>query len=162
MKKTHRYKDYRNKPYWKEIGNSYRAMVSRCKDKNNEKYKNYGAKGITICQEWLIDGYGRINFYNWAINNGYSKGFTIDRIDTYGNYEPNNCRWANDIVQANNKTNNFMITYKGICDTIHNFSRKYNISVGTLRYRITHNWDVEKALTIPAIVGRNQYNKGCD
>lgn len=155
---TSKYSNYINKPFWKEIGTSYRAMKERCYNKNNGKYNNYGGRGITICDEWNGTN-GRIRFYEWAISNGYAKKLTIDRIDVNGNYEPNNCRWANTYLQANNRTDNFVVEYNGEVKTIHEWEKLVGISAGTIRYRITHNWSVEKALTIPAIIGRNQVGK---
>lgn len=70
----------------------YFNIKYRCYNPNHHEFHNYGGKGIVMCDEWLgEDGY--INFYNWAISNGYKQGLTIDRIDSNKNYEPNNCQW---------------------------------------------------------------------
>lgn len=68
----------------------WRNMKRRCYDKTFKAYKNYGGKGVLICEEWLKSFE---NFYNWAIGNGYKDDLTIDRIDVKGNYEPKNCQW---------------------------------------------------------------------
>lgn len=80
----------------------HRGMKGRCYNKAYPKYKNYGGRGIIICDEWLGDN-GFINFYNWSMANGYSDELSIDRINNDGNYEPSNCRWATPKEQANNK-----------------------------------------------------------
>lgn len=83
----------------------WKAMKKRCFNENNSDYKKwYGSHGVTVCNEWLKFE----PFYEWAIVNGYSDDLSIDRINPYGNYEPNNCRWATPKEQANNKRKKVM------------------------------------------------------
>jgi hypothetical protein len=107
----------------------YLAMKQRCNNKNNKRYKNYGGRGIRICEEWSNNF---ISFYNWAISNGYDENAkrgdcTIERIDVNCGYCPENCRWITNKEQQNNRTNNSYIIYKGIKYTLQQFSEKYNI-----------------------------------
>lgn len=125
----------------------YDNMKSRCYNKNNKEYKNYGKRNIIICDEWLDKEKGFENFYNWAINNGYQKNLSIDRINVDGNYEPNNCKWSSFEEQINNRTNTIKLEYKGITKTLTQWAKKYNIPIVTLRSRIARGWNIEKALT---------------
>lgn len=68
----------------------WRNMKRRCYDNTFKAYKNYGGKGVLICDDWLKSFE---NFYKWAISNGYKDNLTIDRINVNGNYDPNNCQW---------------------------------------------------------------------
>ena len=85
-------------------------MKDRCYNPNNTGYVNYGGRGIKVCQEWLED---YENFYQWAMDNGYHEGLQIDRIDNNKGYSPDNCRWVDRYVQANNKRNIKKYTLNG-------------------------------------------------
>jgi hypothetical protein len=77
----------------------WKGIISRCTIESSTDYKWYGAKGVSVCDEWR----NYINFKEWAMNNGYTDTLTIDRIDPYGNYEPSNCRWATTKEQNMNR-----------------------------------------------------------
>ena len=75
-------------------------MRKRCNNPKHHAYHYYGGREIKVCEEW---DKSFISFYNWAINNGYREGLTIDRINNNGNYEPSNCRWVTMSVQCKNR-----------------------------------------------------------
>jgi hypothetical protein len=78
------------------------GMIYRCYNKKSHAFERYGAKGITVCNEW------RENpeiFYQWALNNGYEDGLTIERIDNSKGYSPENCCWITRSKQSKNKSN---------------------------------------------------------
>ena len=78
------------------------GMKQRCYNKNNVHYKDYGGRGITVCDEWLGRD-GIIRFINWALANGYKDNLTIERIDVNGNYCPENCKWIPQKQQLRNQ-----------------------------------------------------------
>ena len=77
---------------------TYRNMKARCYNKSNPAYKHYGERGISVCEEWQ----DIIKFVAWA-DSTYIEGYTLDRIDNAGNYEPSNCRWVDATTQAINQ-----------------------------------------------------------
>ena len=91
------------------------SIKDRTLNPKNKRYLDYVGRGITICEEWKNDF---MSFYNWAMSNGYeeNKGLSIDRIDNGGNYEPNNCRWTTQNIQARNQRirKNNTSGYKGV------------------------------------------------
>lgn len=127
----------------------YNHMINRCHNSSNIQYKDYGGRGIKVCEEWKNDF---ISFYNWAMSNGYKDDLTIDRIDVNGNYEPSNCRWVTWKEQANNKTTNHYVEYNGYRYTLSQWSKilPIKISPTLLKYRIDKlNWSIEDAFNKP-------------
>lgn len=122
------------------------AMISRCKNPNNKSYKNYGGRGIRVCDEWTDSS----KFFEWAIKNGYAEGLTIERIDVNGGYEPSNCTWIPKEKQARNKTNNRMIEINGERKCLAQWCEEYGVDYFTVHQRICKlGWSPEKALNTP-------------
>jgi len=123
------------------------TMKARCYNPKNKDFHRYGAKGISVCDEWKHDF---LTFYNWSINNGFDKSLTIDRIDGAKGYYPENCRYATVRQQNNNTKSNVTIEYNGDKDTISMMASKYNIRYGLLVYRIKAGWNLIDAFTKPS------------
>ena len=105
-------------------------MKTRCFNKNREKYKHYGGRGITICSEWLGEE-GFLNFYKWALENGYSDNLTLERVDVDSNYSPNNCCWIPFESQVNNRTNTIRLTHDNETKTFSDWCKQYGVNYFT-------------------------------
>lgn len=125
----------------------YNNIKQRCYNSNNTQYKDYGGRGIRICEEWKVFS----SFENWAHLNGYEDTLSIDRIDNDGDYCPENCKWSTFKEQANNKRNNRYITFNGETRSLAEWSDKTGINYGTLKDRLNTGWTIEEALTTPTI-----------
>ena len=135
-----------------KIHQKWLSMKDRCYCKNDSEYKNYGGRGITVCDEWL-GKHGAENFIKWAIENGWSdekdsKDLTIDRIDNNGNYCPENCRLVGRDVQANNKRNTIYITYKGETLPFSQMCEKHNVNYHTSYNRYALGYSAEEIFDI--------------
>lgn len=108
------------------------SMVARCYNENDASYAYYGGNGIIVCEQWRHDFE---SFRNWALSAGYEEGLTIDRIDVNGQYSPDNCRWADMVAQANNRSNTIYIEYNGERHTCAECARLLNMSYDTINNR---------------------------
>lgn len=111
----------------KELKNVWNNIKYRCNNPKDKHYEWYGAKGVKVYDDWLDIKLGFYNFYNWAINNGYEEGLSIDRVEVDGNYEPSNCEWVTHEVQCNNKTTNILITIRNKTQTMAEWAKDCNI-----------------------------------
>jgi hypothetical protein len=118
-------------------------MRTRCFSENDGNYKDYGGRGITVCDEWL----DFLIFREWALKNGYNDKLEIDRIDVNGNYNPENCRFVTDKIQASNKrdTRFYTIGEKTLC--LKDWCDMYNMKFNTVAKRIKRGYDIEEALS---------------
>lgn len=85
----------------RQINQCYYDIKYRCYNPKRDNYRYYGARGVTMCDEWLND---KATFVRWALDNGWHKGRTIERKDVNGNYEPSNCTWIKKSEQCLNTT----------------------------------------------------------
>jgi len=129
--KIHKYK-YVDKKLYKK----WNHMISRCTNESDISYKNYGARGIKVCTEWLnsFD-----NFYEWAINNQYKEGLEIDRINTNGNYEPSNCRFVTRLDNSRNRRVTLKFNYNGEEKTLKEIAELNNVNYKVLWQRINRD-----------------------
>lgn len=126
------------------------GMCQRCHNPNDPSYYKYGAKGIKVCAEWRADPEA---FVTWALENGYKEGLTIDRKDSSGNYEPDNCRFVGYKVQNNNTSRNRWLEAFGERKTVAQWldDDRCVPDEEILRSRIKRGWDAERAMTTPVI-----------
>lgn len=118
------------------IYREWAAMIARCR-----YHKNYS--DVFPCEEWKKFE----NFRDWALSNGYDSKLTLDRIDPFGNYEPDNCRWIPMSEQAYNKRNSRKYEINGVSKTVPEWARAYHIKANTVKNRLKRGYDIESALT---------------
>lgn len=123
----------------------WKSMKGRCYNKNNNSYRDYGGRGITVCDEWRENFE---NFRDWAITHGYAETLSIDRIDNNCGYSPRNCRWVDWYTQANNTRHNHLVSHNGQTLTLSEWSKSTGVPYHRLKDRINKlGWDIERALT---------------
>ncbi len=126
----------------------WHGMISRCTNPNAVKFKNYGGRGIRVCDRWVE------SFENFLADMGPrpepSTDYSIDRIDVNGNYEPSNCRWLVKTEQARNQTKTVWITANGKTMLMADWAREMNISEAGIHSRMKRGWTPERAVTVPA------------
>ena len=116
-------------------------MKQRCNNNKNKHYKDYGERGILVCERW--------NDFKLFFDDMGSKQEeqSIDRTDVNGNYCPENCRWVNNDQQANNKRTHHNITYKGSTKNITQWSKHFGLGVKTLSYRLSAGWSLDNVFS---------------
>lgn len=122
------------------------GIIQRCTNPNDTSWERYGAKGITVCEDWK-----RFElFKEWALSHGYADHLTIDRIDSSKGYHPDNCRWASVREQANNKQRTIWIEYEGERMQLSYWADRLGFPYHTLYDRLyRYGWTVERAFTEP-------------
>lgn len=129
---------------------AWKALKKRCYNMNGPDYPLYGARGIRVCNRWLED------FVNFFMDMGErpSSKHSVDRIDSNGNYEPGNCRWATALQQARNTSRNVRYEYQGRSLTIKEWCDELNLPLGSIKSRLADGWEVESAFETPVKASR--------
>lgn len=146
--------DGSKKSKYNRLYHCWQSMKDRCYNSNNPQFKDWGGRGIIVCDEWVSD---YVNFKEWALSKGYSDNLTLDRIKVNGNYSPNNCKWSTKAEQNKNTRKCKHILYNGKDYTIPELALLLNISDDTVRY-----WLIEKGKDIDYLVERFKYKQGGD
>lgn len=115
------------------IYKEYYRMMTRCYNNKTKNFKNWGGKGIRVCDDWRKD---KMNFINWAFGNGYKENLTLDRIDNNKDYSPENCRWVTMQKQMENKTNNVFVNVDGENIQLSLFCRENNLSYSSIHGKV--------------------------
>lgn len=119
----------------------WKGMRYRCGNPNAKRYDRYGGRGISVCERWS-------DFANFIADMGDPpQGYSIEREDQNGNYEPDNCSWQPDKVQANNRSNNHGITHNGQTKNLAEWCEIYGIEPSKVRYRLKRGWPTERAFS---------------
>lgn len=140
-------RNYTHRMTHTRLHNIWAKMRQRCNSPKDNCYYRYGAKGITVCDEW---NHSFESFYEWSMKNGYSDSLTIDRIDNSKGYYPENCRWVTFADQQRNKSSNIVITYNGETKILAEWCRYFNVNYSMVRERLKRNWTFEKAIFTPS------------
>lgn len=125
---------------------AWQTMRLRCLEPANPAYRNYGGRGITVCERW------RDSPTNFLTDLGPkpSPNHELDRIDNDGPYAPWNCRWVLRSENDRNRRNNVWIEFRGERRTMAEWCERYGLRDDTLRSRLKNGWTVERAITTPA------------
>ena len=133
----------------------YKNIKQRCYNPKILSYKDYGAKGVSVCDEWNNtervgkSTKGWLAFKKWALENGYQEHLSIDRINNTKGYSPENCRWVTQKEQQNNKSNSHLITYKGKTKTLAQWCDELELNYRRTQIRLnTYHWSVKRAFEI--------------
>ena len=142
MRQTKRKHGMSRTPEW----NTYSSMKSRCLNPSDPKFRNYGARGIQVCNRWLE------SFSNFYADMGPRPvGYSLDRINVNGNYAPENCRWATASQQAQNKTTTINLTYCGETKCLTQWAREYEVPLVTAYCRLQRGLSFEQVFARRAL-----------
>ena len=145
----------------KRLYSIYNGIKKRCYNSHEERYKDYGGRGIVMCEEWLNPNSGFDAFVEWSLANGYTEEMTIERKDVDGNYEPSNCEWLTLREQACNKRDTIWVDYKGEHIQLRKLCERLGVSYDTVHDRVRdRGWSIEDAVSIPSNRA-NSFSRKC-
>lgn len=121
------------------------SMKKRCANPRHKSYSAYGGRGISVCERWT----NSFKFFIDDMGLRPSPKHSIERRDTSGNYEPNNCYWATKVEQYSNMRKNVYLSHNGITRTLAEWSRELGMPHSTILARLAKGWSVERALATP-------------
>lgn len=126
-----------------KIHSIWKAMKQRCLNPKNQRYKDYGGRGISICNSWL-------DFQNFYKDVGdYPERMSLDRIDNNKGYSPENCRWATYTQNANNTRKSTSVEYRGETKTLSEWCTLLGLNRTAMATRLSYKWDVERMFNTP-------------
>lgn len=125
---------------------AWQSLKDRCYNEKYNQYKNYGGRGITVCDRWKNSF---IDFFH-DMGSRPSRAHSMDRIDVNGNYEKDNCKWSTIDEQKRNRTNSHIYTYKGVTKSLTEHGRDHGLTSGCVWVRVIKmGWDLASALETP-------------
>ena len=126
-----------------KIYRTWKDMRNRCHNPKRKSYPNYGGRGIAVCDEWR-ENFTAFYEHVSKLEHFGEDGYSLDRINNDGNYEPGNVRWANRAEQCRNKRNNVIVEYNGKRMTLSDAAKCSGIKIKTLQTRYSRGWRDEK------------------
>lgn len=142
---------YLNKPSakysredWKTEYVAWANMKQRCNSSKHKRYKDYGGRGITVCERWK-------KFENFADDMGPKPSpiHSLDRKDANGNYEPENCKWSTPTEQARNRRRTVFVEHEGRRQKMADLIATAKVPSCTVWHRVKWGWPIDEALNIP-------------
>jgi hypothetical protein len=137
-----------------KLYDSWKGMRARCSNPSHISYKNYGGRGISVCNEWQ-------DFENFYADMGdRPEGATLERIDNDKGYSKDNCKWASWSENNRNRRSIRIVELDGVSKSVVEWAEVTGLKIQTICSRLNKGWTAERTLTEKAVIGKNQYG-GC-
>lgn len=122
----------------------WEQIIQRCTNPNCKEYKNYGGRGITVCERWL-----KFENFNKDMGKSWKSGLTIERTKNEEGYYKENCEWVTSKINSRNKRNNRLLTHNGVIQCVTAWSEETGINKSTIFWRLRAGWSTKRTLTTP-------------